>query len=151
MAKDFTPSLDASLGLVYRLNILWNKADWAAEKGEYDKWNAILDSIYRNLLYREEVITNFDEKTGEITLLKLSRKDTKIYKYISKQISIAKQKNLNSKNSRDKARSRSILYNKLQLKDIWLRKFMQSLKLYLKETEQKPGSTLFGTFGGGKK
>ncbi len=39
MAKDFAPSTDASLGLVYRLNILWSKADWAALGGRYEEWN----------------------------------------------------------------------------------------------------------------
>ncbi len=46
-----------------------------------------------------------------------------------------------------KGKARSKWYHSLQKKDIWLRKFMQTLKLYLKETEKRPGSVLFGGFG----
>lgn len=150
MAYDFAPSTDASLGLVYRLNILWSKADFAALGGRYEEWNNVLDAIYRNLLYREDIITEVNEDTKVITSVKLSTKDTKIYKYLSLKIAEAKKDYNFARSKRDKARARGIWYHSIQKKDIWLRKFMMALKLYLKETEKSPGSVLFGGFKGNK-
>ena len=147
MAENFIPDRDASLGLVFRLNILWSKTDYAALGGRYDEWNNILDRIYCNLLYREEIITDEDEKTGEITNVALSTKDTKIYKYLSVQIAKSKREYMAARLSREKGKAKSVWYHAIQKKDIWLRKFMQNLKLYLKETEKKPGTVLFGGFG----
>jgi len=145
--KDFVPTIDASLGLVYRLNSLWNRADYAALEGKYDNWNNILDALYRNLLYREEVIIEENSK-GELTSVQLKKKDTKIYRFLSLRIAQAKNEFGTAKNSITKFRSRSKWYHATQLKDIWLRKLMQKLKLYLKENERRPGSSVFGTFGG---
>ncbi len=145
MVNDFSPSTDASLGLVYRLNILWSKADWAALGGKYEEWNNILDAIYRNLLYREDVVTEDDEETGVVIKVELSKKDTKIYRYLSLQIAKTRKSHHLARSKRDKSRARSIWYHSLQKKDIWLRKHMMKLKLYLKETERSPGGALFGS------
>ncbi len=147
MVDDFIPDRDASLGLVFRLNILWSKTDYAALGGRYDEWNNILDRIYCNLLYREEIVTSIDEKTGDIIKVELSKKDTKIYKYLSLQVAKAKKEYKQANTKIEKIKARSRWYHAIQKKDIWLRKFMQKLKLYLKETEKRPGSVLFGSFG----
>ena len=52
---DYTPERDASLGLVFRLNNLWAQADYMALSGTYKKWNNVLDRIYCNLLYKENL------------------------------------------------------------------------------------------------
>lgn len=147
MVDNFTPDRDASLGLVFRLNILWSKTDYAALGGRYEEWNNILDRIYCNLLYREEIIADVNEKTGVVTKVELQKKDTKIYRYLSLQIAKARRANFEACSKREKARTKSVWYHSIQKKDIWLRKFMQTLKLYLKETEKRPGSVLFGSFG----
>jgi len=147
--KDFVPTIDASLGLVYRLNSLWNRADYAALEAKYDAWNNILDALYRNLLYREEVLVEENSK-GEIVAINLMKKDTKIYKFLSMKIAKAKNSFIRPKNLSAKMKARSQWYHAVQMKDIWLRKLMQSLKLYLKENERRPGSVMFGKFGGRK-
>ncbi len=152
MAEDFVPERDASLGLVYRLNILWSKADYAALGGRYEEWNNVLDAIFRNLLYREKMVTEIDDKNGGvITDVNFSQKDTKIYRPLSLKIAKAKKDYHFARPKKDKARARSIWYHSLQKKDIWLRKFMMELRLYLKETERRPGSVLFGGGFGGKR
>lgn len=147
MAKDFAPSLDASLGLVYRLNSLWNKADWAALKGKYDEWNNILDALYRNLLYRESMEIEEDENTKEVKSVKFKKKDVKAYAFLSKKVSDRRKEYYLCKDPTKKRVFRSKWYHAVQKKDIWLRKFMQTLKLYLKENEKRPGSAMFGAFG----
>ncbi len=147
MSDDFIPDRDASLGLVFRLNILWSKTDYAALGGRYEEWNNVLDRIYCNLLYRNEMDTVFDDETGKILEVKLLKKDTKIYRHLSIQVANARKDYNKARNKLDKGKARSKWYHSLQKKDIWLRKFMQTLKLYLKETEKRPGSVLFGGFG----
>ena len=144
MAQDFTPERDASLGLVFRLNFLWAQTDYAALEGNYDKWNNILDRIYCNLLYKEEI--EVEEKDGSITKIKLSTKDVRVYSFLSKNIHIAKR-NFMKANKKNKGITRSRWYHSVQKKDIWLRKLMQTLKLYLKENIRTPGSAMFGDFG----
>jgi len=147
--KDYVPTIDASLGLVYRLNSLWNRADYAALEGKYDSWNNILDALYRNLLYRDNVEVKENSK-GEIVSIQLMKKDTKVYRYLSVKIDLAKKEFYGAKNRSMQFKSRSKWYHAVQMKDIWLRKLMQNLKLYLKENERRPGSVMFGKFGGGK-
>jgi len=145
---DYTPERDASLGLVFRLNNLWAQADYMALSGTYKKWNNVLDRIYCNLLYKENL--EIEEDNGKIIGITLNKKDTKIYSFLSKQIQIAEY-NFRRVPRAKKNRARSIWYHSIQKKDIWLRKLMQDLKLYLKENKHTPGSAMFGTFGKGKK
>jgi len=141
-----TPNLDASLGLIFRLNILWAKVDNHAEAGDYDGWNILLDRIYCNLLYREDMIIDADVKTKKVTNVTLSDEDERIYRFLTTEIFKAKAAYYRSPMSkpREKTIMKSRWYRAVMLKDIWTRKFMQKLKLYLKEVEQSPGSSLFG-------
>ncbi len=147
MVKEFVPTIDASLRLVYRLNSLWNRADYASLKGKYPEWNNILDAIYRNLLYRGEVEYTENNKK-QITSVTLQKKDTKIYNFLSSEIARAQMNVVRAKSKSKVSQARAKWYHALQKKDIWLRKHMQSLKLYLKENEKTPGSAMFGSFGG---
>lgn len=144
MQQDFTPERDASLGLVFRLNFLWAQTDYAALEGNYDKWNNILDRVYCNLLYKEEI--EVEEEDGKITKVKLSIKDVRVYAFLSKNIHIIKREFMKS-TKREKSIKRSKWYHAIQKKDIWLRKLMQTLKLYLKENIRTPGNAMFGKFG----
>jgi len=144
MVDELTPDRDASLGLVFRLNKLWSRVDDVSINGNYLKWNDILDAIYRSLLYREDIITNVDEKTGIVTNVIFSNKDVKVYRYLSLQIAKARKNHKTNRNLRTRNKTQSIWYHTIQKKDIWLRKFMQKLRLYMKETEKRPGSTMYG-------
>jgi len=141
---DYTPERDASLGLVFRLNNLWAQTDYAVLSANYDRWDVLLDRIYCNLLYREDVVVEEDDKK-QILNVKLSKKDTEVYTFLSKQIHASKIKIKNIRNSVEKSKARSKLYHALQKKDIWLRKKMQELQLYLKENKNSPGQSMFGT------
>ncbi len=144
MQQDFTPERDASLGLVFRLNFLWSQTDYAALEGNYDKWNNILDRIYCNLLYKEEI--EVEEEGGNIIKVKLSTKDVEVYAFLSRNIHSIKRKFMKAL-KKDKSLMRSRWYHSVQKKDIWLRKLMQTLKLYLKENIKTPGRAMFGEFG----
>ncbi|MFA5395244.1 MAG: hypothetical protein WC346_04420 [Methanogenium sp.] len=152
--SDLIPSQDATLGLIYRLNLLWVKTDYAVLAAKYNEWDVLLDRIYANLLYREdmEVIETTDNITGEkeIKSIELSSKDKKIYIFLSKKISEAKFKFNHATSPMQKSITRSNWYHALQKKDIWLRKLMYKHNLYLKEQAKTPGSALFGNFGKGK-
>ena len=145
MLRDYTPDRDASLGLVFRLNNLWAQTDFFALKGDYDKWNNVLDRIYCNLLYRNDMEIE-ESKSGEILKIELSTKDKKIYNILSKGIQIAKNKYMRGP-LKNKSLHRSVWYHSIQKKDIRLRKDMMKLGLYLKENKMTPGSALFGDFG----
>lgn len=150
MAKDYVPTIDASLGLVYRLNSLWNRADWASLEGKYVSWNNILDTLYRNLLYRKPATVEEEKGTKKILSIKFVEKETRIYIFLSKQIATAMAEYHFAKSKDLKSKARSRWYHAVQTKDIWLRKFEMELNLYLKEREKIPGSAMFGGFGGKK-
>lgn len=139
------PNLDASLGLIFRLNILWAKVDNHSEAGDYDGWNILLDRIYCNLLYREDFIVT-EDKDKNITDVKLCEEDEKVYRFLTTNIFKAKATYFKTsfQNIQKKTIMKSRWYRAVMLKDIWLRKYMQKLKLYLKEVEHTPGSSLFG-------
>ena len=145
------PDKDAGWGLIFRLNNLWAKIDGPAESGDYDHWNIILDRIFCNLFYRNQLSVVEDE-TGKIIDVKVDTEKDKAYKvftFLSKKIFQSKIDYLKimidpkvSRNSKLIAKSR--WYHSVMLKDMWLRKFMQELGLYLKEIERSPGTALFG-------
>ncbi len=146
MADDYTPEADASYGLIYRLNYLWSKVDREALGGHYDQWELVLDTIFRNLLYREDVEAEIDDegKIGDVTL---SDKDAKVWKKIKNnivQVKISRAKAFKENNKIDFLMSKKRHYESLTLYDIWLRKFMHSeLKLYMKESSSNPSMSLF--------
>jgi len=148
-SSDITPERDATLGLIFRLNALWAEVDIHAKNGEYDSWNNTLDAIYRNLLYREDLVIIKNKETEEIIEIKLSSDDEKEYKYLCGKISYFKYlylrvRGITEKGIPKKKIVRSKWYNSLALKDIWLRKLMNNLGLYIKETVKHPGTAMWG-------
>jgi len=146
-SKTSTPERDASLGLIFRLNDLWAQADRVAIAAEYGKWGTVLDRIYCNLLYSEDPIIIMDEQTNKIKNVKLGDKDTKVYQFLSRKIFFWKVKEKKAKTSLTKTIAMNHMYQAMQLKDIWLRKLMKRLGLYLKEVEHRPGTAFFGNLG----
>ena len=51
-----SPDKDAGWGLIYRLNNLWAQVDPKATGGDFEGWNFVLDRIYCNLLYEDNMI-----------------------------------------------------------------------------------------------
>jgi len=148
--KNVSPDRDASLGLIFRLNNLWSKVDYYSASGMHDKWNDTLDALYRNLHFRNEMTITKDEETGRIIKIEPSEKDIKEFRHFSIKISEVKRNFRKASKELDRRKAKNKLYHLIQNKDMWLRKHMQKLKLYMKESEQRPGSTTFGTFGRGK-
>ena len=156
-----TPDKDAGWGLIYRLNNLWSRVDLPAEHGDYDSWNNILDRIYCNLLYRNKMeITMVDELNQDgvpngkkkVGAVKINEEVAEVYNFMTKNVFKAKgdffkSSKLATQNparKNDALIARSRWYHAVMMKDIWLRKYMQELGLYLKEVERSPGSALFG-------
>ena len=147
---DYTPDRDASLGLVFRLNSLWTQADYAVDAVKWEKWDAVLDRIFCNLSYRGTLIVE-KNKDGEVSKVDLSPKDAGVYNFLSKQIHLHKYKYQHEPKIAERSKARSRWYHALQKKDIWLRKLMMDLGLYLKETKNSPERSMFGNLGGKKK
>ena len=147
MATEFTPEIDAGLGLVFRLNFLWAKADREALSGRIDKWELVVDTIFRNLLYREQIEVK-DDGNGGINGIALSKKDSLIWQQLKKNIKIIKIKKmiaLKNKNIAEYQKLKLEHYHTIFLYDVWVRKFMhQELRLYMKEAESNPSMALFG-------
>ncbi len=178
-----SPDKDAGWGLIYRLNNLWGQVDPKATKGDYDGWNFVLDRIYCNLLYANDMVikriytcgrghkfSTFNKKkecptcrkdTGNksaIQLIKiesidLSDEDEMIYNFLTKQIRDAnnskikatrKPKGDSDKGIKSLEECKEKHYRALMMKDIWVRKFMQELGLYLKVSHGDPSSAMLG-------
>jgi hypothetical protein len=147
MASQFyQPDKDAGWGLIFRLNDLWVRADRKALAGDYDGWELTLDRIFTNLSYRNdmEVETNGDEEVVDVVI---SESEFKEWKIAKGKISNSKRNiklALLKKNPKDYLSSKEEHYNALIFYDIWLRKLMRGLGLYLKEFESNPSKALFG-------
>lgn len=135
--------LDAGLGLIYRLNLLWGKVDEAACSGSFDKWNILLDRILCNLLYKEDFEIVKDENQRVINV-KLSENDQEIFDYLNFKVDIAFSNLKKIKNKSEYHEAKIKLYHALQMKDIGLRKFMFGLKLYLKQSSDNPANAMWG-------
>jgi hypothetical protein len=135
--------LDTSLGLIMRLNINWQKADTAASLGDFDKWDALLDRIFCNLLYRDSLTSEFDDK-GNAIKVSLSQADQKIYDYLNKKITESRNLIKKARTKREYTEAKEKLYKALIIKDVGLRKFQQELKLYYKEKDSNPARSMWG-------
>ena len=143
----YAPTSDAGLGLVYRLNRLWATADYKSLAGDFDGWNFVLDRIYCNLSYREKLELQEQKETGKIINFKMQDQNVEIYNIFKNRIRKAKIDFYNAmkkKNGNELAEAREEHYQALMDKDMWLRKFMTELGLYLKEHEYNPATALFG-------
>jgi len=140
----YRPERDATLGLIFRLNALWEKADRKALSGDIDGWELVLDRIFSNLLYRDEAIL-VENKKGEKEV-NLNDDNLVSWKIIKRNIRLAKFKWKEALRKRDRKfiTYKEEHYTVIVEYDIWLRKFMQSRNLYLKETEHNPSKALFG-------
>jgi len=141
-------SIDAGLGLVYRLNTLWRSADVSAVKGELDEYNDILNRIFVNLLYRAPMEIEYEDK--ERTIIKTvdwSSEDSLIFLKFKEMLRAVKKQEseaLRTKNRNAYNAAREEHYEILLRKDSWLRKFMMDRGLYLKEVEFDPTNAMWG-------
>ena len=143
MGQEYQVERDATLGLIFRLNHLWAVTDDCAMEADYDGWNNTLDCLWRNLLYRNSLVIIKDD--NKITI-KLSEDDDEVWKVLCDNVIKAKINWMKAKIYRPKV-VRSFWgkrYAMLQMKDLFVRKLMFKLKLYLKETKTSPGTTMFG-------
>lgn len=151
--KAYSPSVDAGLGLIFRLNNLWNRADNAALKGDMDYWNFVLDTIFRNLSYRGEMAIEKDnprEKDWDkvnVLSVDLAKKEKSVFEKFREMLAEVKGNKIKAIKTKDRAlfeKSKVDEYNILMKKDIWLRKYMQQLKLYMKESEFDASRAMWG-------
>ena len=149
--QSYQPNIDAGIGLIYRLNALWNRADNAALEGDMEKWNFVLDTIYRNLLYRNNMDIEFetDEKGRPLSVISvdLVKEDKLIHDWFRKKIRKVKSDKMFYVKKRNKVayfKAQEDLYFVLSQKDSWLRKFMQERGLYLKEIEFNASNAMWG-------
>jgi len=152
MAEEYIPEVDTSYGLIYRLNYLWAKADGEALAGKINEWELILDTIFRNLLYREAAVLEID---GEKIIIKFTDESIKAQRKLKEKITNSKSKRfqaIRQGNRTDFLKTQVNHYQAVVNYDIWLRKFMHNeLRLYMKEVESTPGRSLFGKAAFGKK
>jgi hypothetical protein len=142
---------DTGWGVIYRLNGLFAEVEELCAAGKYDEWNIKLDRIWSNLLYRNP-LEFVENNNGDITNVNFSDEDIKKKDFIDKQILKAKynmsqaKKDLEDshKVNKEYISAKSKLYKALLMKEIWLRKFMFELGLYLKELEYNPAGAMWG-------
>jgi intergrase/recombinase len=136
--------VDASLGLIFRLNGLWQRMDESAYNGDFVKWNAMLDRIFCNLLYKNSLDIVQDEKTGKIVDVKLDEEDQRTFDYLNNKYLSALETYRKARTKESLHNAKEELYAALMMKDVGLRKFMFKLKLYLKESDRNPARSMFG-------
>jgi hypothetical protein len=139
-------ALDGSLGLIMRIAVLWTKVDTAASDGNFERWNAYLDCIWRNLSYREELYSI--EKDGKVVNVTLSPKDRELWKKLNSKLIIAKNNlsaALKKKSKEEYLKAKDEYYKAMWLKDVGLRKFQHNtLGNYIKEISKNPSKSMWG-------
>lgn len=148
-----TPQQDTGWGVIFRLNDLFREVESLAPKGHYDEWNFKLDRIFSNLCYRENLKITKDGD-GEIQEIEFDEEGFKIKTFLDNQIMKAKFEMSRAKKEVPEGRdymatknykiAKNKLYRTIFLKEIWLRKYMSGLGLYLKEVEHNPAGAMWG-------
>jgi len=151
MLAKVTPQQDTGWGVIYRLNGLFTEVETLAPSGKYDDWNIKLDRIWSNLVYRNPL--EWEEEGGEIIGVKFSDEDFAKKNFLDTEIlkaksgvSTARRKMVaeDTKQSSEYILAKRKLYQALMLKEIWLKKYMHELGLYLKEISHNPAGSMWG-------
>jgi hypothetical protein len=139
---------DTGWGLIFRLNLIMGKIENDLETGNLNKWNLHIDRIYANIMFKDQGEMVYDEK-GNITDINFSKEDVEMFQRFAEKIKIIKNK-IRIEMSQEEPRANLIhqfkdeLYSILFKKDMWIRKRMFTLKLYLRETESDPRKAIYG-------
>lgn len=151
--SNITPQQDTGWGVIYRLNDLFREVEQLAPSGNYDEWNFKLDRIFSNLCYRNPFKTVKD-KDENIQSIEFDEEGYRIKMFLDKQIVKAKMEMSQAKKkipqtkenakSKEWVKAKNKLYKEIFIKEIWLRKYMQELGLYLKEVEHNPAGAMWG-------
>lgn len=151
--KEMSPDKDTGWGVIYRLNDLFREVETLATSGDYDKWNYKLDRIWSNLCYRED-LKIVKDVNGEIVSIEFNESSYEIKKFFDREIMKVKKEMREAKkkvpegseykNLREYVSAKNKLYKIILMKEIWLRKYMRELKLYLKEMEFNPAGAMWG-------
>ncbi len=151
MSSKITSQQDTGWGVIYRLNGLFSEVELLAPSGKYDEWSIKLDRIWSNLVYRNPL--EWEEKDGKIISAKLSDEDFAKKDFLDTQILKAKAGISKAKKripieeikvTTEYILAKRKLYQALMLKEIWLKKYMHHLGLYLKETSYNPAGSMWG-------
>jgi len=139
---------DTGWGLIFRLNLIMGKIENDLETGNLDKWNLHIDRIYANIMFKDQG-EYIKDKKGNIIDIKFSREDVEMFQRFATNINVLKEKirNAMSEEERDMRlvnKYKNELYSLLFKKDMWIRKRMFILKLYLRETESDPRKAIYG-------
>jgi hypothetical protein len=145
----YAPRQDTGWGLIYRLNRLMDKIEMDIENGDLNKWNVHIDRIFANILYKNPAEILLDEK-GKVLDIQFSQEDIQVFTRLNKLIEEIKKKKTELGNLEDDIRKRKIKelndehYAILWKKDVWLRKRMYKLDLYLKQADHDPRRAIYG-------
>ena len=145
-SSDASAGIDAGLGLIFRLNILWGDSDRSSVAGDFEKWNFLLDRVFCNLAYKD-TITVLKNTAGDVVDVELAVDEKKVYDFFAMKIREARVKKKNAiknKSVVEYNKAQQEYYEVLLKKDTWLRNYMHDRGLYLKEFEFNPGTALFG-------
>lgn len=149
-----TPNQDTGWGVIFRLNDLFREIEYLATSGKYDEWNYKLDRIFSNLCYRNPFDIKRDS-SGNILSIEFDEEAYKIKIFLDNQILKHKKEMTTAKNKMplgqedkriniDFIQAKKKLYKAVFMKEIWLRKYMMELGLYLKEVEHNPAGAMWG-------
>ena len=110
--------------------------------------------MYRNkpiIIYGPEILDKDGKPTGRKKVLdvRIEEEASDIYRFLTGRVFAAKADyykiaRIKGTTHNESLKAKSRWYHAVKDKDIWLRKYMQELGLYLKEIERSPGSALFG-------
>jgi len=148
-----TSQQDTGWGVIYRLNGLFAEVEIISPAGKYDEWNIKLDRVWSNLVYRNKLEWEKDDE-GNILSANLSSEDFAEKDFLDTQILKAKAEISKAKKemvgdetgkvSVNYIKAKRNLYKALMLKEIWLKKYMHELGLYLKEVSHNPAGSMWG-------
>lgn len=142
---------DTSWGLIYRLNELFRQIETDVAGGNHVNWNLRLDRIFANICFKNPVEVTKDEK-GNILDVQIKEDDIIIFQHFNRKIKTIQDKiNFISTNDNlyDDQKKKEItklkndLYDLLYQKDLWMRKLLFHLKLYLQNEQAEPAKAIY--------
>ena len=149
------PDKDTGWGLINRLNNILYKIEYAVDSGDYEKWNRLLDRVFINITYKNSAEIVYDGD-GKMIDIQLPKADIEVFSKINERVKIIKNEIQRLMDEERKSKGKihhdirvshlkTKLYNIYVKKDIWVRKKMFQVGLYLKASDSDPSKAIYSS------
>lgn len=138
--------LDTGISLIFRISDILKKIEFDCERGDLESWDRHIGRIFNNVMFKApgEVVKN---EQGEIIDFHLTKEDMEIFGMFNRNIFSIRKAMIEARRDGDREELQLLnlkYHSTINKKDLWIRKLLFKLDLYLQRAEHDPSKAIYG-------